>query len=283
MPRTTKPRSRARKKLRSEAFGPAAEEFGDEIRPLGREIGALTVRTVRALLKPVGAMVWAFEKVEEWISTTVTPKLEKVPEEERIEPKLVIAGPTIEAMKYYGTEPDLADMFANLLVASMDRRTAAAAHPAFIEIIKQISTEEARILRLLNHRYSISYPVMYALRCFYPTQYKSNQLLVASEFGPYSLLARYSGCKNLELTPTYLINLVRLSLIDITRGGEVSSELLEQLLDDPLIVGMKRQIENEENHFRHSVGQLTLTPLGNKFLELCVGEGVHNYSFLKPK
>jgi hypothetical protein len=62
----------------SKALGPAAAEFGDEIRPLGREVGAVTVRAVRALLRPVGVLVWGFEQVEDWIAHKVAPKIEKI-------------------------------------------------------------------------------------------------------------------------------------------------------------------------------------------------------------
>jgi hypothetical protein len=95
------------KSLASKAFGPVAEEFGNEIRPLGSEVGILSMRAVRALLKPVSGLVWGFEKVEAWISEAVAPKVDKIPEEFRVEPKLIVAGPTLESMKYCGSEPHL--------------------------------------------------------------------------------------------------------------------------------------------------------------------------------
>jgi hypothetical protein len=96
--------------LASRALGPAAADFGEEIRPLGREVGAVTLRIVRALLRPISALVWGFEKVEDWIARVVAPKLDRVPENQRIKPKLTIAGPAIDAMKYYGSEPILGDL-----------------------------------------------------------------------------------------------------------------------------------------------------------------------------
>jgi hypothetical protein len=43
------------------------------------EVGELSVRAVRALLKPVGVLVWGFEKVEEWIAETVTRRINRIP------------------------------------------------------------------------------------------------------------------------------------------------------------------------------------------------------------
>jgi Abortive infection alpha len=80
--------------------------------------------------------VWGFEKVEEWIAEAVAPNINRIPEENRVEPALIIAGPAIDSMKYCGSEPYLRDFFANLLAAAMDSRTTDAAHPAFVEMIK---------------------------------------------------------------------------------------------------------------------------------------------------
>jgi hypothetical protein len=90
----------ARRKLVSTAFGPAAADFGEEIRPIGKEAGAVALRATRALLKPVGGLVCGFEKVEEWIAASIAPKIEKIPCECRTEPQLLIAGPALDSMKY---------------------------------------------------------------------------------------------------------------------------------------------------------------------------------------
>ena len=80
--------SSAKGRVLSKAFGPAAEEFGEELRPVGREVGAVAVRATRALLKPVGGLVWGFEKVEEWIAESIAPKVAGIPPQHRVEPKL---------------------------------------------------------------------------------------------------------------------------------------------------------------------------------------------------
>jgi hypothetical protein len=71
----------------------------------------------------------------------------------RIEPKPMIAGPTIDAMKYCGSEPHLRDLFANLLATAMDARTAENVHPAFVEIIKQLSADQAKMIKLAARGY----------------------------------------------------------------------------------------------------------------------------------
>jgi hypothetical protein len=150
----------ARQHLVSQAFGPAAEEFGEEIRPIGTEVGALTVRATRTLLKPVGALVWGFEKVEEWIAKSIAPKIEEIPPEFRVEPALIVAGPAIGAMKYCGSEPHIRELFVNLLVTSMDSRSASTAHPAFVEMVKQISPDEAKMIKFMSRGYKADTPII---------------------------------------------------------------------------------------------------------------------------
>ena len=184
--------SSAKGRVLSKAFGPAAEEFGEELRPVGREVGAVAVRATRALLKPVGGLVWGFEKVEEWIAESIAPKVAGIPPQHRVEPKLVVAGPALEAMKYCGSEPHLRELFANLLAASMDGRRAASAHPAFVEMVKQLSPGEARILRYMVARYRESEPIIHLYRAFERLERDENGEPVLGfhkVFGPYSLLS----------------------------------------------------------------------------------------------
>ncbi|MFL5495446.1 MAG: Abi-alpha family protein, partial [Gemmatimonadales bacterium] len=44
-------------------------------------------------------------------------------------------------------EPELKDLYLALLASSMDARTAVMAHPAFSEGVRQLTSEEARLLR----------------------------------------------------------------------------------------------------------------------------------------
>jgi hypothetical protein len=274
MPRTSKRvNPRDKRSVLLEALGPAATDFGKQVHPLGKEVGALTVRTVRALLKPVGALVWGFEKVEDWIAETVAPKLADVPDQERIEPKLTIAGPTIDAMKYYGSESDLRDLFANLLVCSMDARTAATAHPAFVEIIKQLSPDEAKMLKYLARRAHTTYPIIYVSRCRRALKHDTTSFeteIVADDiFGPYSILGRYAGCLHLSLLPSYITNLVRMQVINLDTE-QIYDELRDELLDDEVIKRYKARYGTREYEYRDKTGYMITTPLGDKFLDACV-------------
>jgi len=126
-----------------DALQPAAIE-------VGKALGTLA-KTIHVALAPVSALVWGYDQAKEFISTRVAEKLKNVPAEQICTPNPMVAGPALEALKYTGHESTLSEMYANLLATSLDSTTAATAHPAFVEIIKQLTPPEAKLIELLTH------------------------------------------------------------------------------------------------------------------------------------
>ncbi len=76
-------------------------------------------------------------------------KLEPIPEEHLVTPKLVVAVPAMEALGYSLDEPTLKDMYLTLLATASDERVREQAHPAFAEIIRQLTAEEAELIGVM--------------------------------------------------------------------------------------------------------------------------------------
>jgi hypothetical protein len=256
------------------ALGPAATDFGEEIRPLGRELGRATVRTVRALLKPLSGLVWGFEQIEDWVSETVASKLQAVPSERRVEPRLMLAGPLLESMKYCGSEPHLRDLFANLLVTSMDAARATNAHPAFVEMIKQLSPDEARILHAIARTFHQSYGVIYVYRAWdalkMNTTTGETEVRTAEVFGPYVTIGRYAACDHLSLMPGYITNLVRLQIVGLHVPSGLTEEERDDLEDDIIIRSKVSEIEKFGHRPIYRTGYIETTALGRQFFDACV-------------
>ena len=120
----------------------AVPVYQDVIQPAAQEIGKAlqtVAKTVHVVLAPVSALVWGYDQVKEFVSTKVADRLKNVPPENLVTPKPNVAGPALEALRYTGHESSLSDLYANLLAAAMDSSTAQGAHPAFVEIIKQLT------------------------------------------------------------------------------------------------------------------------------------------------
>jgi hypothetical protein len=70
-----------------------------------------------------------------------------VPEENRVSPAPQILGPIIEGIRYEPADTPVDEMFSRLLSCSMNTGQLKDAHPAFPQIIKQISADEAILLK----------------------------------------------------------------------------------------------------------------------------------------
>jgi hypothetical protein len=152
-PSTTRRKSKGTGKLSERAFGPAADEFGKEVAPLGREAGAIALTAGRLLLGVVGGTVYGMEQVGNWLKGAVGERLSKVPSEKIVPPESRIAIPTVQAMIYSINEEAVREMFANLLAADMNSDTKSSVHPAFVEIIKQMAPADTRMLKEVGWRF----------------------------------------------------------------------------------------------------------------------------------
>lgn len=117
---------------------------------LGQTAVTLT-KTINNVLVPLAAINFAFDKARAYFSgkfqQEIAAKAEAIPAEYIIEPKASIAGPTLQGLAFTHEEPNLKEMYLSLLATAMDGRSASVAHPAFVEIIKQLDSEDARLVR----------------------------------------------------------------------------------------------------------------------------------------
>lgn len=117
---------------------------------LGQSAATIT-RFINNLLLPVAAVNFAFDKARMYFETRfeddLASRMRDVPQERILEPKASIAAPVLEGLAFSHDEPPLRDLFLDLLKSAMDSNKASQVHPAFAEVIKQISSEEATLLR----------------------------------------------------------------------------------------------------------------------------------------
>lgn len=140
-----------------EIIGQVIKTAGDsaEAKEAANNFGKTAVtltKFVNNVLLPLAAFNYGCDKAREYFSEgrfekDFAPLADKVPEELRVQPKASIAGPALQGLAFSHEEQELKDMYLNLLAKSMDGRVASQAHPAFVEIIKQLTSEEARLFK----------------------------------------------------------------------------------------------------------------------------------------
>lgn len=245
--------------------------YQDVIQPAAQELGKglqTVAKTVHVALAPISVLVWGYDQIKEFVSTKVTDRLKNVPPENIISPKPNVAGPALESLRYTGYESSLSDLYANLLAAAMDKSTAQGAHPAFVEIIKQLTPDEAKLIGLFI--FNMPFPLV-DVRWEYknPTPEKSGGSNVLVNF---SQLGEIAQCEFPELTPTYIDNLCRLGLAEIPAMVSYTGQgVYDSLENATKIQDQKYQIErNPEWKFSIERKALYVTELGKQFARICV-------------
>ena len=137
-----------------------------QVKEAGQNLGqaALTItKTINIALLPLAAVNFGYDKAKVYFSEKfqedLLKKANSIPQESIIEPKPSIAGPVLQGLAFTHEEPNLKDMYLNLLVAAMDGRGSEKVHPAYVEIIKQLNSKEAGFLKVVL-TYPSSLPIV---------------------------------------------------------------------------------------------------------------------------
>ena len=197
--------------LVKQTSGALTEAYRDLVQPTARPIGAI------ASLLPRTVRLW-FGKWERWVingeeslektAKAIQGKIEGTPEERLSEPDPYVALPAIQQISYCYDSAELRDLYANLLATSMDSAVKNQVHPSYVELIKQLCPDEAKLLASLPHDTVTLLPVIDLV-----IEYGGGK-------GFRTILRNYSQvgcgvCQCADRAPSYLDNLCRLKLIEI--------------------------------------------------------------------
>ena len=84
--------------------------YKDTLQPVGKVVG----RTAQAILAPVRALLWGFEKIEEVVNEGMERKLANIADEKIIAPTPEIVVPILQALVYSGENETLREMYCFL-------------------------------------------------------------------------------------------------------------------------------------------------------------------------
>jgi len=241
--------------------------YEDAVQPVAKEAGkalATVGKAVNAALLPLRGLVWGIEQIEEFVSTKVSEKLEKVPPENIQTPDPAVAGPALESLRFTGHKESLSELYANLLATSMDSETARTAHPGFVEIIRNLSSDEAK---LLSYLINVGAQPIVDIRQEDKT---GNSGITISEC--VTTLGYDASLEHRDLIPTYLNNLERLGLIEMPRGRFLTTEgVYDRILNDPSVKELEAKINASDKHkAEFNKYYIRLSQLGRLFGAACV-------------
>ncbi|MGH8729143.1 MAG: DUF4393 domain-containing protein [Burkholderiales bacterium] len=239
------------------------------VKAAGNELGktALTITKCINNALPPAAVNFAFDKARVYFAERfqydLAAKAAHIPPEHIAEPKASIAGPALQGLALSHEEPNLKDMYLSLLASAMDSRAAAHVHPAFVEIIRQLTSEEAAFLQTILQ-----------VEGYVPVI----QIRIATRGTNTSrLLCRHIGDLHNQETGEVVINnkiealvenWIRLRLVEVDYMKRRSTEEAYHWVDSrPEVVGARATYQAETDEIKIDKGILGRTAFGKQFAE----------------
>lgn len=248
----------------------AKDAYADVGRPIAKPTGqlvGLVPRAIKAALAPVEKWVLQREYNVAETQKLLEIKLQNITPAFITPPEPHIAVPALQYISYCMDNEELRDMYANLLANSMNSVVKNGVHPGFVEIIKQLSPDEAKFLKYMKTNTSI--PTI-SLRYEY-NDYKKGGVDVVKEFTNVPALA---GCEQKYNGEQYIDNLVRLGLLERRTGNSfIDKTRYDPLKNDPALaqynsIDLAKQHGFDKCEFAEHI--VRLTAFGEKFCSICL-------------
>ncbi|HET6284936.1 MAG TPA: DUF4393 domain-containing protein [Polyangia bacterium] len=175
-----------------------------DLAPGESDLGGGLQVLARLAMSPLGFVPQAAARVPA-VLRELGERRRAIPERRRLPPNPVLAAQALSGC--LRADETLRERYLNLLAASMDSATSKRVHPAFLQVLRQMTADEARIFSLLET--DGPYPVLTV-----QSRYKHGGY-TQTELRNFSLLGELGGCDFPDRAPMYLDNLCRLGLTEM--------------------------------------------------------------------
>lgn len=239
--------------------------YNDIVSPSAKPIGtviSLLPRTIRLFFSRWEKWVVNAERSLELTAEAIQEKVAQIPEEKLSEPEPAIAVPALQQLSYCYDSQELREMYANLLVSSMNVDTKYEVHPAYVDIIKQLTPDEAKLLKRI-FQIKDDCPLISVRR--YNADNSYNEVI-----RNFSTIA-FDACEKPLNIYAYLDNLERLKLIDIPYGGYITdNQIYKPLINHEIIQKIMSEKLPEKCSWDIEKKYFYLTAFGKNFVEICL-------------
>lgn len=254
----------------------AKDLYNDLGHPSAVQVGetlSLVPRAVKAALAPLEQWILQREYNVAETKKLLEEKLKTVSPEDIEPPEAHIAVPAMQYISYCMDHSELRDMYANLLANSMIKAIKNGVHPGFVEIIKQMSPDEARVMRYMQAHRMV--PIIIA-------SYKKEpggQIRIVSDFSDIGYKSE-CGCERPQDIKLYFDNLIRLGLLEKDTMAQFTDqsvyEPLKQRLYDLSMIDYQAAHTAPYTGIDFEQGYIKISGYGNSFCSICLeGPGEH--------
>ncbi len=245
----------------------APEAYKDGFKPAVQETGKLLGRVPRAinsLFSPIDIWITKREYKVEEVKAILAKKLKDVSEDKLTTPEPYIAVPAIEAISYSMDNEQLKNMYANLLARAMLKSEQSKVHPSFVEIIKQLSPNDALLFKEIMEREAS--PIIH--------------LSVVQDIGNNEYHYNLNWKDNYNESNVSLSNLQRLGLIEIPNKKVYSLDDVYNIVRESK--GYKevyRELKEKypQNDIHEDKSFVNTNALSRSFYEVCLDDDIRYY------
>lgn len=237
-----------------------ADVYRDVARPSAVRVGDSLDTLVKIGLSPIRMLDWGYEQSREWLATRIARKLTTTPKEYVVAPPTALAIATVVGVASCPESPPLRNLFAELLLKSLDSRTAHLVHPAYAALLTQLTPEEALVLVSLKQLRDQNAAAKKGEALFMERMQVSGPSL-SGDMTIEQLFSQHCqtvGLPNYAQSGVWLDNMVRLALLRIEHFSDL----------DLVTHASWHQAESPElRQAEHRY--LMFTAFGEAFLEAC--------------
>ena len=187
-----------------------------------------------------------------------------------VEPNMNILGNVMDSLKYNLDEDYLVEMYTNILISDMDIKTKDKCHICFVEILKQLSSNDLKVLEAIYKMKGTKSIAFGKLNIV-----DSNNRFLGYEFHNSIYL---SNIDNYEITDynqfsNSIENLIRLGLIEISYvkyfdENEIYDKLVQKAM--PSCGHIVQSIDDPNAQLGCEKGILSINNLGYDLMKICL-------------
>lgn len=257
--------------IKSETIDKVVDKLAE---PLYEDVAKPAISTSKGVLSfcskfiVSGIKPYMYSKIKECeykikeIDQKLEEKYNKIPDENKTEPRTNILGPAVDVLKYNLEEEHIKDMFINLISKDLDKTQQPKVLPYYVEIIKQLSSKDAKFLKLLNDNNGSVCSIM--LRVKIPDDHSGIDLDKFIIYG-YKKQGQHTIYSSLLLDEIVIDNLQRQQLIEVKYDAWYTKRTDEY----ECLFNAQKDYYSIEN-LTYKKGFVRFTSLGKNFTSICL-------------
>lgn len=214
-----------------------------------------------------GIKPYMYQKIKESefrikkIDDELTKKYNKIPDENKTDPRTNILGPAIDVLKYNLEEEHIRNLFINILVSEMDNRKQSKVLPAYVEVVRQLSKKDADALKFFKQHKVKNEPVMKIQYKFAEGgfAYSSNNVVLI-------LNNTYEILDSIVIDSLLRQKIIEIDFMEYRNNEAVYTSIFEQIkLRDEFKI-----LPPTVKTLGYSKGLLKVTDFGKNFIDICL-------------